>query len=111
MRPGARQDPCVLPQVIQGCGNPKVNPQGPGTEEKWPRGKLALQERPPAGTLQKLVSGLCRADPGWRGGWRWAGQAGRGTWWPDHCSTGLRSQGPAPRRSGLLDQPPGNAVQ
>lgn len=43
-------------KVIQGCGNPKVNPQGPGPKEKWPRGKLALQERPPAGTLQKLVS-------------------------------------------------------
>ncbi|XP_070319779.1 glypican-1 isoform X4 [Odocoileus virginianus] len=43
-------------KVIQGCGNPKVNPQGPGSEEKRPRGKLALQERLPAGTLQKLVS-------------------------------------------------------
>ncbi|KAM7245659.1 hypothetical protein CapIbe_001957 [Capra ibex] len=43
-------------KVIQGCGNPKVNPQGPGPKEKWSRGKLALQERPPAGTLQKLVS-------------------------------------------------------
>ncbi|XP_057602182.1 glypican-1 [Hippopotamus amphibius kiboko] len=43
-------------KVIQGCGNPKVNPQGPGPEEKRRRGKLALPEKPPAGTLQKLVS-------------------------------------------------------
>lgn len=42
-------------KVIQGCGNPKVNPQGPGPEEKRRRGKLALQEKPPSGTLQKLV--------------------------------------------------------
>lgn len=62
------QNPCVLPQVIQGCGNPKVNPQGPGPEEKRRRGKLALQEKPPSGTLQKLVSG-----PGWAGRDRQAG--------------------------------------
>lgn len=43
-------------KVIQGCGNPKVNPQGPGPEEKRRRGKLALQEKPPTGTLEKLVS-------------------------------------------------------
>ncbi|TEA31694.1 glypican-1 isoform X2 [Globicephala melas] len=43
-------------KVIQGCGNPKVNPQGPEPEEKRRRGKLALPEKPPAGTLQKLVS-------------------------------------------------------
>ncbi|XP_037705976.1 glypican-1 [Choloepus didactylus] len=43
-------------KVIQGCGNPKVNPQAPGTEEKQHRGKLVLQEKPPAGTLEKLVS-------------------------------------------------------
>ncbi|XP_010859224.1 PREDICTED: uncharacterized protein LOC105003627, partial [Bison bison bison] len=55
-------------KVIQGCGNPKVNPQGPGAEEKWPRGKLALQERPPAGTLQKLQ--VCAVGvPGMLGRW------------------------------------------
>uniref|UniRef100_A0A8I3WBP0 Glypican-1 n=1 Tax=Callithrix jacchus TaxID=9483 RepID=A0A8I3WBP0_CALJA len=43
-------------KVIQGCGNPKVNPQGPGPEEKRRRGKLAPRERPPSGTLEKLVS-------------------------------------------------------
>lgn len=43
-------------KVIQGCGNPKVNPHSPGSEEKRPRGKLALQEKPPAGVLEKLVS-------------------------------------------------------
>ncbi|XP_046282696.1 glypican-1 isoform X2 [Marmota monax] len=43
-------------KVIQGCGNPRVNPQGPGPEEKRRRGKLTLQEQPPTGTLQKLVS-------------------------------------------------------
>lgn len=64
MWPRACRDLCVLPQVIQGCGNPKVNPQGPGSEEKRPRGKLALQERLPAGTLQKLVSGLAGRAPG-----------------------------------------------
>lgn len=53
----APQDPRGLRQVIQGCGNPKVNPQGPGSEGKLPRGKLALPERPPTGTLEKLVSG------------------------------------------------------
>uniref|UniRef100_A0A2K5UZ91 Glypican-1 n=1 Tax=Macaca fascicularis TaxID=9541 RepID=A0A2K5UZ91_MACFA len=43
-------------KVIQGCGNPKVNPQGSGPEEKRRRGKLAPRERPPSGTLEKLVS-------------------------------------------------------
>ncbi|XP_048200354.1 glypican-1 [Perognathus longimembris pacificus] len=43
-------------KVIQGCGNPKVNPQSPGAEETRRRGKLAPQEKPPAGTLEKLVS-------------------------------------------------------
>ncbi|KAM5155924.1 glypican-1 [Callospermophilus lateralis] len=43
-------------KVIQGCGNPRVNPQGPGPEEKRRRGKLTLQEKPPTGTLEKLVS-------------------------------------------------------
>lgn len=46
----------VSPQVIQGCGNPKVNPHGSGPEEKRRRGKLALQEKAPTGTLEKLVS-------------------------------------------------------
>lgn len=50
--------PVVFPQVIQGCGNPKVNPQGSGPEEKRPQGKLVLQEKSPTGTLEKLVSGL-----------------------------------------------------
>ncbi|XP_041487809.1 glypican-1 isoform X2 [Microtus oregoni] len=39
-------------KVIQGCGNPKVT----GSEEKRRRGKLALQEKTPTGTLEKLVS-------------------------------------------------------
>ncbi|KAI5281440.1 glypican-1 [Manis pentadactyla] len=43
-------------KVIQGCGNPKVNPQAPGPEESRHQGKLALQEKPPTGTLEKLVS-------------------------------------------------------
>ncbi|XP_053454332.1 glypican-1 isoform X2 [Nycticebus coucang] len=43
-------------KVIQGCGNPKVNPQAPGPEERQRRGKLVLQEKPPMGTLEKLVS-------------------------------------------------------
>ncbi|XP_077725764.1 glypican-1 [Canis aureus] len=43
-------------KVIQGCGNPKVNPQGSGPEEKRRQGKLVLQEKPPTGTLEKLVS-------------------------------------------------------
>lgn len=43
-------------KVIQGCGNPKVNPQSTGPEEKRRRGKLTLQEKPPSGTLAKLVS-------------------------------------------------------
>ncbi|XP_032336581.1 glypican-1 isoform X1 [Camelus ferus] len=43
-------------KVIQGCGNPKVNPQGSGPEERWRRGKLALPEKPPTGALEKLVS-------------------------------------------------------
>uniref|UniRef100_A0A096NEU9 Glypican-1 n=2 Tax=Papio anubis TaxID=9555 RepID=A0A096NEU9_PAPAN len=43
-------------KVIQGCGNPKVNPQGSGPEEKRRRGKLAPRERPPSGALEKLVS-------------------------------------------------------
>lgn len=49
--------PVVFPQVIQGCGNPKVNPQGSGPEEKRHQGKLVLQEKPSTGTLEKLVSG------------------------------------------------------
>ncbi|VFV37540.1 glypican-1-partial [Lynx pardinus] len=43
-------------KVIQGCGNPKVNPQSSGPEQKQRRGKLVLQERPPTGSLEKLVS-------------------------------------------------------
>uniref|UniRef100_A0A452U254 Glypican-1 n=1 Tax=Ursus maritimus TaxID=29073 RepID=A0A452U254_URSMA len=43
-------------KVIQGCGNPKVNPQGSGPEEKRHQGKLVLQEKPSTGTLEKLVS-------------------------------------------------------
>ncbi|XP_035973498.1 glypican-1 isoform X1 [Halichoerus grypus] len=43
-------------KVIQGCGNPKVNPQGSGPEEKRPQGKLVLQEKSPTGTLEKLVT-------------------------------------------------------
>ncbi|XP_052048063.1 glypican-1 [Apodemus sylvaticus] len=43
-------------KVIQGCGNPKVNSPGSGPEEKRRRGKLALQEKPSTGTLEKLVS-------------------------------------------------------
>ncbi|KAM9248251.1 glypican-1 [Dugong dugon] len=43
-------------KVIQGCGNPKVNSQGTGPEEKRHRGKLEPQEKPPTGTLEKLVS-------------------------------------------------------
>ncbi|KAB1278901.1 Glypican-1, partial [Camelus dromedarius] len=43
-------------KVIQGCGNPKVNPQGSGPEERRRRGKLALPEKPPTGVLEKLVS-------------------------------------------------------
>lgn len=42
-------------KVIQGCGNPRMNPHGAGPEEKRPRGKLVLQ-KPPAGGLEKLVS-------------------------------------------------------
>lgn len=102
------KDPCGLPQVIQGCGNPKVNPHGSGTEEKRPRGKLVLQ-KPPAGALEKLVSGPS-AGPALGGGGM-EGRLGQGTQWPDCCSAGLGGQSPAPRRPGLLDQPPRDAVQ
>ncbi|XP_063093081.1 glypican-1 isoform X1 [Cavia porcellus] len=43
-------------KVIQGCGNPKVNPQSPGQDEKPNRGKLVLQEKPSTGALETLVS-------------------------------------------------------
>nr|XP_003421197.1 glypican-1 [Loxodonta africana] len=43
-------------KVIQGCGNPKVNSQSTGPEEKRRRGQLEPQEKPPTGTLEKLVS-------------------------------------------------------
>ncbi|XP_066136196.1 glypican-1 [Saccopteryx bilineata] len=43
-------------KVIQGCGNPKVNPHSAGSEEKQPRGKLALPDKLSTGTLEKLVS-------------------------------------------------------
>lgn len=43
-------------KVIQACGNSKVNSHGSGPEEKRRRGKLALQEKPSTGTLEKLVS-------------------------------------------------------
>lgn len=43
-------------KVIQGCGNPRVNPQSAGPEEKPHRGKLVLQEKPPTGALETLVS-------------------------------------------------------
>ncbi|KAM6178988.1 glypican-1 [Rhynchocyon petersi] len=43
-------------KVIQGCGNPKVNPQGTEPEEQRRRGTLEPQEKPPSGALEKLVS-------------------------------------------------------
>ncbi|XP_006875282.1 PREDICTED: glypican-1 [Chrysochloris asiatica] len=43
-------------KVIQGCGNPQVNPQSTGPEEKRHRGKLESQEKTPSGVLEKLVS-------------------------------------------------------
>ncbi|KAG8508268.1 Glypican-1, partial [Galemys pyrenaicus] len=43
-------------QVIQGCGNPRVNPQSPGPEEPLRRDKPVLQEKPPSGALERLVS-------------------------------------------------------
>lgn len=46
----------LMAKVIQDCGNPRVNPQGPGLEEPRRRGKLVLTEKPPTGTLDKLVS-------------------------------------------------------
>jgi glypican 1 len=94
MAPPGSEEPCcssrtpVLSlQVIQGCGNPKVNPQGTGSEEKRRRGKLALQEKPPTGTLEKLVS-----DPQpflWPcHTYVWGGQERQAVWsqaaqWPD----------------------------
>ncbi|XP_004701937.3 glypican-1 [Echinops telfairi] len=42
-------------KVIQGCGNPKVNPQAAGPEEQRRRGKLDLQKHP-TNELEKLVS-------------------------------------------------------
>lgn len=65
--PHAARTPVVSTQVIQSCGNPQVNPQGPGPEEKRHRGKLVLQEKPPTGTLERLVSGPMGARP-WAGG-------------------------------------------
>lgn len=83
----------VSSQVIQGCGNPKVNPQAPGPEENRHQGKLALQEKPPTGMLEKLVSGPQLPHPGWaRGG---EGRMGGAIQWPDRCPAGLRGQGPA----------------
>ncbi|XP_037378077.1 glypican-1 [Talpa occidentalis] len=43
-------------KVIQGCGKPRVNRQGPGPDEKLRRDKLVLPEKPPSGTLERLVS-------------------------------------------------------
>lgn len=60
----------VSPQVIQGCGNPKVNLHGSGPEEKRRHGKLALQEKTPTGTLEKLVSStisVATAVSAWEG--------------------------------------------
>lgn len=95
-------DPMVFPQVIQGCGNPKVNPQSSGPEDQQRRGKLVLQERPPTGSLEKLVRGVPWGL--WEGG-------EQGTPRSDCHPAGLRGQGAAPRCPGLLDQPPGDAVQ
>lgn len=65
------------PQVIQGCGNPKVNPQGPGSEEKQRWSKLVLPEKPPTGALEKLVreprpARPCGAGVGAGAGAAWA---------------------------------------
>lgn len=77
--PHAPRTPVVSTQVIQGCGNPKVNPQGPGSEEKQQRGKLVLQEKPLTGTLERLVSGPSLAGP-------WAGdRLGQGSPRPGYC--------------------------
>ncbi|XP_004620739.2 glypican-1 [Sorex araneus] len=46
----------LMAKVIQGCGNPRVNPQGPVPEEPWRGDKLLLPEKPPTGALEKLVS-------------------------------------------------------
>lgn len=75
-----RRTPTVFPQVIQGCGNPKVNPQSSGPEQKQRRGKLVLQERPPTGSLEKLVSGPQPAGP-------WVDRGGEGR--PSRAPRGL----------------------
>ncbi|XP_012590419.1 PREDICTED: glypican-1-like, partial [Condylura cristata] len=46
----------LMAKVAQGCGHPRANPQGPGSEEKPQRDKPVLQEKPPSGTLDRLVS-------------------------------------------------------
>lgn len=77
MWPRAPPGPCGLPQVIQGCGNPKVNPQGPGPEEKQRWQKLELPEKPPTGALEKLVRDPRPARPcGAAGG----GRGARAAW-------------------------------
>ncbi|XP_049629178.1 glypican-1 [Suncus etruscus] len=43
----------MMAKVIQGCGNPRVNPEG--AEESRHRNKLVLPEMPPTGALDKLV--------------------------------------------------------
>lgn len=77
----------MSPQVIQGCGNPKVNPQGSGPEEKRRRGKLAPRERPPSGTLEKLVSGPSPVHRTRHEGGR---QAGAGGLWQPSGLTAAR---------------------
>lgn len=86
--PRAPPGPRGLPQVIQGCGNPKVNPQGPGPEEQQRWSKLVLPEKPPTGALEKLVREPRPARPCGAGGWG-RGGLGSGARWPDCCPTGL----------------------
>lgn len=79
--------PVVSPQVIQGCGNPKVNPHSSGSEEKRPRGKLALQEKPYVDMLARLVSGPSASPALGDGGGEC--RQGQGPQWPDCCPAGL----------------------
>lgn len=82
-----------------------MNPQGPGPEEKRRRGKLALQEKPPTGTLEKLVRGPSVGQA--LGGQGEGREAGLG----HPMASLLPGRSPRPRPSSVTPKTSGSASQ
>lgn len=71
--------PLRAPRSSRAAGTPRQELPGPGPKEKWPRGKLALQERPRHAAEAGGVASAGRAQV------ERAGQAGGASGGLDHC--------------------------